>query len=46
VKPLTDFRVSGTMKEALRGRKFSSDEEVIGAVQSWLKTKPKKTFFF
>jgi hypothetical protein len=26
----------GPMKEALRGR-FSSDEEVIGAVQNWLK---------
>jgi hypothetical protein len=28
------------MKEALRGR-FSSDEEVIGAVQNWLNTRPK-----
>jgi hypothetical protein len=28
-------------KEALRGRRFSSDEEVIGAVQNWLKTQPK-----
>jgi hypothetical protein len=36
------------MKEILRGRRFSSDEEVIGAVQNWLKTQPsppKKTFF-
>jgi hypothetical protein len=32
----------GTMKEALRGRRFSSDEEAIGAVQNWLKTQPKK----
>jgi hypothetical protein len=32
------------MKEALKGR-FSSDEEVIGAVENWLKTQPK-TFFF
>jgi len=31
------------MKEALRGR-FSSDEEVIGAVQNWLKTQPKNFF--
>jgi hypothetical protein len=30
------------MKEALRGRRFSSDDEVIGAVQNWLKTLPKK----
>jgi hypothetical protein len=28
------------MKEALRGR-YSFDEEVIGAVQNWLKTEPK-----
>jgi hypothetical protein len=32
------------MKEALRGRRFSSDE-VIGAVQNWLKTQPKNVFF-
>jgi hypothetical protein len=31
----------GPMKEALR---FSSDEEVIGAVQNWLKTQPKNFF--
>jgi hypothetical protein len=33
----------GPMKEALRGRRFSSDE-VIGAVQNWLKTRPKNFF--
>jgi hypothetical protein len=27
-----------SIKEALRGRKFSSDEEVIGSVKNWLKT--------
>jgi hypothetical protein len=32
------------MKEALRGRRFSSDEEIIGTVQNWLETRPK-TFF-
>jgi hypothetical protein len=32
------------MKEALRGRSFSSDEETIGAVQNWLKTQPKNLF--
>jgi hypothetical protein len=45
VKPLTDFHVFGPMKEALRGRRFSSDEEVTGAVQNWLKTQPKNFFF-
>jgi hypothetical protein len=34
----------GPMKEALRGRRFSSDEEIIGAVQNWLKTQPKNFF--
>jgi hypothetical protein len=32
------------MKEALRIKIFSSDEEVIGAVQNWLKTQPKNSF--
>jgi hypothetical protein len=35
----------GTVKEALRGRRFSSVEEVIGAVQNLLKTQPKYFFF-
>jgi hypothetical protein len=34
----------GPMKEALSGR-FSSDEEVIGAVKNWLKTQPKNFLF-
>jgi hypothetical protein len=34
----------GPMKEALRGRKFSSDDEVIGLVQNWLKTQRKHFF--
>jgi hypothetical protein len=37
--------MSGPVKEALRGRRFTSDEEVTGAVQNWLKTEPKKLFF-
>jgi hypothetical protein len=32
------------MKEAPRGRRFSSDEQVIGTVQNWLKTQPKNFF--
>jgi hypothetical protein len=31
------------MKEAQRGRRFSSDE-VIRTVQNWLKTQPKNFF--
>jgi hypothetical protein len=33
------------MKEALRGRLFSFDGEVIGAVQNWLKTQTKNFSF-
>jgi hypothetical protein len=36
----------GPMKEALRGIRISSDEEVIGAVQNWLKTQPKTNCVF
>jgi hypothetical protein len=32
------------MKEVLRGRRLSSDEEVTGAVQNWLKTELKNFF--
>jgi hypothetical protein len=32
------------MKEALRGRRFSSNEEVIGTVQNWLKMQQKSFF--
>jgi histone-lysine N-methyltransferase SETMAR len=38
----SDFRVFGPMKVALRGRRFSSDEEVTGVAQNWLKTQSKK----
>jgi hypothetical protein len=31
----------GPMKEALRGRRFSSDKEIISAVQSSLNTQTK-----
>jgi hypothetical protein len=31
----------GPMKEALRGRRFSSKEDVTGMVQNWLKVQPK-----
>jgi hypothetical protein len=33
------------MKEALRGIILLSDEEVIDAVQNWLKTQPTKLYF-
>jgi hypothetical protein len=34
----------GPMKEALRGRRFSSDEGFFGTVQHWLKMQPKNFF--
>jgi len=41
-QPFPYVYMFGTMKEALRGGSFSSDEEVIGTVQNWLKTHPKE----
>jgi hypothetical protein len=38
------FHMFGPMKEALRGRRFSSHEEVIGAMQNCLKTQSKNFF--
>jgi hypothetical protein len=32
------------MKEHLRGQKFADDNEVMEAVQSWLKATPKSFF--
>jgi hypothetical protein len=41
----SDFHMFSPMKEAARRRrrrrKFSSDKEVTGAVQNWLKRQPK-----
>jgi hypothetical protein len=44
ISPPSDFHMFGPMREAIRGRRFSSDEEVTGAVKNWLKTQPKKLF--
>jgi hypothetical protein len=35
-----NFHMFGQMKEPLRGRRFSSDEEVIRVVQNGLKLQP------
>jgi histone-lysine N-methyltransferase SETMAR len=40
----SDFHLFGPMKEHLRGQKFADDNEVMEAVQSWLKTTPKIFF--
>jgi hypothetical protein len=32
------------MKEHLRGHKFADDDEVMEAMQSWLKARPKSFF--
>jgi hypothetical protein len=33
----SEFHIFGPLKEALKRRKFSFDEEVIGAMQNWSK---------
>ena len=40
----SDFHLFGPMKEHLRHQKFADDEEVMEAVQSWLKATPKSFF--
>ncbi|PNF23181.1 hypothetical protein B7P43_G02737 [Cryptotermes secundus] len=40
----SDYHLFGPLKEALRGRRFTSDQEVKEAVHVWLATQPK-TFF-
>jgi hypothetical protein len=37
----SDFHLFGPMKEHLRDQKFADDNEVMEAVQSWLKAMPK-----
>jgi len=40
----SDFHLFGPMKEHLRGQKFAYGDEVMEAVQSWLKATPKGFF--
>ena len=40
----SDFHFLGPMKEHLRGQKFADDDEVMEAVQSWLKATTKSFF--
>jgi histone-lysine N-methyltransferase SETMAR len=37
----SDFHLFGPMKEHLQGQKFADDNEVMEAVQRWLKGTPK-----
>ena len=40
----SDFHLFGPLKEELRGRHFSSDQEVKDAVHQWLSSQPKSFF--
>ena len=40
----SDYHLFGPLKEALRGRRFTSNQELKEAVQAWLAAQPK-TFF-
>ena len=37
----SDYHIFSPLKEALRGRRFASDEEVKEAVHTWLREQPK-----
>jgi len=40
----SEFHLFGPIKEHLWGQKFVDDDEVMEAVQSWLKATPKSFF--
>jgi hypothetical protein len=40
----SDYNLFGALKEALRGRRFTSDQDVKEAAHAWLAAQPK-TFF-
>ena len=40
-----DYHLFGPLKDAIRGRRFTSEEGVKKAVHEWLAAQPK-TFFF
>jgi len=40
----SEYHIFGPLKEALRGRSFTSDEEVKVAVHTWLLEQPKSFF--
>jgi len=40
----SDFHLFGPIKDHLRGHKFADNNEVMDAVQSWLKATPKRFF--
>jgi len=40
----SDFHLFGPTKEHFRGHKFADDDEVMEAVQGWLKATPKSFF--
>jgi len=40
----SDYHIFGPLKEALRSRRFTSDEEVKEAVHTWLREQPKSFF--
>ena len=42
--PLSDFHLFRLLKNALRGRRFSCDDDVKAAMHQWLCAQPK-TFF-
>ena len=40
----SDYHIFGPLKEVLRSRRFTSDEEVKEAVHTWLRERPKSFF--
>ncbi|GBM35560.1 Histone-lysine N-methyltransferase SETMAR [Araneus ventricosus] len=39
-----DFHVFGALKQAIRGHRFTTDDEVCGWVQAWIRQQPTSFF--
>ncbi|PSN49663.1 Mariner Mos1 transposase, partial [Blattella germanica] len=40
----SDFRLFGPLKEAIRGKRYDNDEQVLGDVRTWLRERPVKWY--
>ncbi|PSN43139.1 hypothetical protein C0J52_17065, partial [Blattella germanica] len=36
----SDFHLFGPLKEAIRGKRYDNDEQVLGDVRTWLRERP------
>ncbi|PSN52625.1 hypothetical protein C0J52_14592, partial [Blattella germanica] len=48
IRPTTlapsNFRLFGPLKEAIRGKRYDNDEQVLGDVRTWLRERPAEWY--